>query len=347
MHNARNVLLTIFTLFLLVSPTLGALDISGWKNLDSQGGFTIKIPPGYTYNFENHENISLVSIAPENHEVSFVMSVEPNDQGTFDPEGLKDAIISLMKAAKITPVSEPQYNKISEVVLCFGTFDEKLAMCSLNLTSDYTIFSTGLFQNKSTAQKYSEIYGAMFFSINPYPTNRDERIEPEKISETPVINPEILPTDSPTVEQTLVPEITRTPIRTSTKEQETTVQTKNPAPSSTDSKVSSFPLSEYTPAYDGGATVHIFNRISMDCTIVWTQIGSKKPIIVVSIPNTQSRTVTVPAGTDDMYVHAGNQWYKAGSITLMSGDEYELTYYMTGSSGTGLTPIPDSEAPTL
>jgi hypothetical protein len=85
----------------------------------------------------------------------------------------------------------------------------------------------------------------------------------------------------------------------------------------------------------------------MDCTIVWTKLGSKKPIIIVFIPNTHTKTITVPAGTEDMYVLAGGQWYKAGSITLISGGEYELTYYMTGESGTGLTPIPSSEAPAI
>ncbi len=109
----------------------------------------------------------------------------------------------------------------------------------------------------------------------------------------------------------------------------------------------SLPGPDYTPYYPGGATVHIKNNIAYDCKIVWTPVGSKKPTFVVSIPNNQARTVTVPAGTYDMYVHA-DQWYQAGKVSLNSGDEYELTYYMQGSSsGLGLTPISDSAAPII
>jgi len=130
-------------------------------------------------------------------------------------------------------------------------------------------------------------------------------------------------------------------------DQPTQIQTISPIQGNIDYESSISSLTDYTPSYAGGATIHITNQISMDCTIVWTTVGSKKPIIVVSIPNSQTQTVSVPAGTADMYVLAGGQWYKAGSISLISGGEYELTYYMTGSSGTGLTPIPASAAPVI
>lgn len=65
-------------------------------------------------------------------------------------------------------------------------------------------------------------------------------------------------------------------------------------------------------------------NLQVKSKIVWTPVGSKIPVLVVSIPSYGSDTVTVSTGTLDVYVLT-NQWYEAGTIMIHPGDEHTLT----------------------
>lgn len=114
-------------------------------------------------------------------------------------------------------------------------------------------------------------------------------------------------------------------------------------------------IKDYLPIYTNGVNLNVINKVGNDILVEWTKAGSKEPVFKANVPAEQTRAVTVPTGSFDEYIRipypqAGCSWYRViqtandGHTQLESGYEYTVTYYW-GSNGTGLTPIPDSEAP--
>jgi YVTN family beta-propeller protein len=114
-------------------------------------------------------------------------------------------------------------------------------------------------------------------------------------------------------------------------------------------------IKDYLPVYANGVNLNIINKVGNDILVVWTKADSKEPVFKVNVLNEQTRKVTAPTGSFDEYIRITYpqevcSWYRViqttngGHTQLESGYEYTVTYYW-GSNGTGLTPIPDSEAP--
>ncbi|BBL64834.1 YncE family protein [Methanosarcina mazei] len=114
-------------------------------------------------------------------------------------------------------------------------------------------------------------------------------------------------------------------------------------------------IKDYLPVYTNGVNLNIINKVGKDILVVWTKADSREPVFKVNILNEQNRTVTTPTGIVDEYIRISYpqevcSWYRviqatnSGHTQLESGYDYTVTYYW-GSNGTGLTPIPDSEAP--
>ncbi|AKB74355.1 hypothetical protein MSLAZ_1094 [Methanosarcina lacustris Z-7289] len=111
-------------------------------------------------------------------------------------------------------------------------------------------------------------------------------------------------------------------------------------------------VNDYLPKYPDGVALKIINKIGSDILVVWTKADSKKPVFKVNVLTEQNRTVTTLTGNFDEYIRTGCSWYRVSQTTndghtqLKSGYTYTVTYYW-GSNGTGLEPIPDSEAPEI
>jgi len=111
-------------------------------------------------------------------------------------------------------------------------------------------------------------------------------------------------------------------------------------------------VNDYLPKYPDGVALKIINKVGSDILVVWTKADSKKPVFKVNVLTEQNRTVTTPTGNFDEYIRTGYSWYRVsqptndGHTQLKSGYTYTVTYYW-GSNGTGLEPIPDSEAPEI
>jgi len=114
-------------------------------------------------------------------------------------------------------------------------------------------------------------------------------------------------------------------------------------------------IKDYLPVYTNGVNLNIINKVGNDILVVWTKADSKESVFKANVLNEQNRTVTAPTGSFDEYIRITYpqevcSWYRViqttngGHTQLESGYEYTVTYYW-GSNGTGLTPIPDSEAP--
>ncbi|WP_235283003.1 beta-propeller fold lactonase family protein [Methanosarcina sp. 1.H.T.1A.1] len=113
-------------------------------------------------------------------------------------------------------------------------------------------------------------------------------------------------------------------------------------------------IKDYLPIYTNSVNLNLINKVGNNILVEWTKAGSKEPIFKANVLNEQTRTVSAPTGSFDEYIRVsyprgGCSWYRETQTTkgytqLESGHEYTVTYYW-GSNGTGLTPIPDSEAP--
>jgi hypothetical protein len=117
-------------------------------------------------------------------------------------------------------------------------------------------------------------------------------------------------------------------------------------------------LKEYIPSYGNCAVVDIKNSVGSDIIVSWTKTGSQKAVFQVKVPKGSTRTISIPAGSFDQYIHAGSYWYKVitGRVVVKCGYRYTLKYYMVIKvingknptivyNGNGFKRIPDSKAP--